>query len=58
MIASGAGAASRQALGTAVFGGMITSTLLAVLFVPVFYVVMQTFSERWAARKSSSAPPP
>ncbi len=58
VIASGAGAASRQALGTAVFGGMITSTLLAVLFVPVFYVVMQTFSERWAARKSSSAPPP
>jgi HAE1 family hydrophobic/amphiphilic exporter-1 len=58
VIAKGAGAASRQALGTAVFGGMITSTLLAVLFVPVFYVVMQTFSERWAARKSSSAPPP
>jgi hypothetical protein len=36
---------------------MITSTLLAVLFVPVFYVVMQSFSERWAARKSSSTPP-
>ena len=58
VFATGAGAASRQALGTAVFGGMITSTLLAVFFVPVFYVVMQTFSERWAARKSSSTPPP
>lgn len=44
-LATGAGAASRQALGTAVIGGMLASTLLAVLFVPVFYVVMQRFSE-------------
>jgi hydrophobic/amphiphilic exporter-1 (mainly G- bacteria), HAE1 family len=46
VVASGAGAASRRALGTAVFGGMITSTLLAVLFAPVFYVVFQSWSER------------
>ena len=39
--ATGAGAASRRALGTAVFGGMIAATVLAVFFVPVFYVVMQ-----------------
>ncbi len=58
VIAKGAGAASRQALGTAVFGGMITSTLLAVLFVPVFYVVMQTVSERWAARKRTAPEAP
>ncbi|QJW99457.1 efflux RND transporter permease subunit [Frigoriglobus tundricola] len=43
--ATGAGAASRQALGTAVFGGMITSTVLAVFFVPVFYVVVQGLIE-------------
>ncbi|MCE5335363.1 MAG: multidrug efflux RND transporter permease subunit [Desulfobacteraceae bacterium] len=43
--AEGAGAASRRALGTAVFGGMIASTFLAVLFVPVFYTVLQTMSE-------------
>ncbi|WP_422929927.1 efflux RND transporter permease subunit [Singulisphaera sp. PoT] len=43
--AHGAGAASRQALGTAVFGGMLAATLLAVFFVPVFYVVIQRFSE-------------
>jgi hydrophobic/amphiphilic exporter-1 (mainly G- bacteria), HAE1 family len=49
--ASGAGAASRRALGTAVFGGMITSTLLAVLFAPVFYVVFEGWSERRRARK-------
>jgi HAE1 family hydrophobic/amphiphilic exporter-1 len=53
VVASGAGAASRRALGTAVFGGMITSTLLAVLFAPVFYVVFQTWSERRAARRAT-----
>jgi HAE1 family hydrophobic/amphiphilic exporter-1 len=53
VIASGAGAASRRALGTAVFGGMITSTLLAVLFAPVFYVVFQSWSERRRGRRTS-----
>jgi HAE1 family hydrophobic/amphiphilic exporter-1 len=43
--ATGAGAASRRSLGTAVFGGMITSTILAVFFVPVFFVAMQRLSE-------------
>ena len=42
---TGAGAAARQALGTAVFGGMISSTVLAVFFVPVFYVVVQGLIE-------------
>jgi len=55
VIAEGAGAASRRALGTAVFGGMLTSTFLAVLFVPVFYVVVQSASERWAGRRSRRA---
>jgi HAE1 family hydrophobic/amphiphilic exporter-1 len=53
VVASGAGAASRRALGTAVFGGMITSTLLAVLFAPGFYVLFQTWSERRAARRAT-----
>jgi HAE1 family hydrophobic/amphiphilic exporter-1 len=43
--ATGAGAASRRALGTAVFGGMIAATVLAVFFVPVFYVLMQRLAE-------------
>src|SRR5262249_44225768 len=51
--ATGAGAASRRALGTAVFGGMIASTVLAVFFVPVFFVVMQRLSEL-----RHPAPPP
>ncbi len=40
-ISSGAGANSRHALGTGVMGGMITATVLAVLLVPVFYVVIR-----------------
>ncbi len=43
--ATGAGAASRRALGTAVFGGMISATVLAVFFVPIFYLVIQGLSE-------------
>lgn len=50
--AEGAGAASRQALGTAVFGGMITATILAVFFVPAFYVAMQSLSERIGGRRA------
>lgn len=39
--ASSARAASQQAIGTVVFGGMLSSTLLAILFVPVLYIMMQ-----------------
>ena len=45
MKAGGAGAASQQAIGTVVFGGMLASTLLAIPFVPVFYVLTQRLSE-------------
>lgn len=55
MWASGAGAASQQAIGTVVFGGMLSSTLLAIPFIPVFYVVLQQASERHAAKKKAQA---
>jgi len=45
VFATGAGAMSRRSLGTAVFGGMITATFLAVFFVPAFYVAMQKLAE-------------
>ncbi|SDY80524.1 multidrug efflux pump [Variovorax sp. YR634] len=41
-IASGAGSASQRAIGTGVLGGMVTGTALAVIFVPVFFVVVRT----------------
>ena len=37
-LATGAGATSQRAIGTGVLGGMLSATLLGVLFVPVFYV--------------------
>jgi HAE1 family hydrophobic/amphiphilic exporter-1 len=52
VIASGAGAQSRHLLGTAVFGGMILSTMLSLIVVPVFYVIIENLRERGA--KSSA----
>ncbi|WP_395685654.1 efflux RND transporter permease subunit [Caenimonas koreensis] len=43
VIATGAGSASQRAIGTGVMGGMITATTLAVLFVPVFFVVVRSY---------------
>ncbi|MGC4389229.1 multidrug efflux RND transporter permease subunit [Agrobacterium sp. M50-1] len=46
-IASGASAASQNAIGTGVLGGMISATILAIFFVPVFFVfVMNIFGDR------------
>jgi multidrug efflux pump len=42
VIAGGAGSASQRAIGTGVMGGMITATVLGVIFVPVFFVVVRT----------------
>ncbi len=42
-IATGAGSASQNAIGTGVIGGMITGTFLAIFFVPVFFVVVRGF---------------
>jgi hydrophobe/amphiphile efflux-1 (HAE1) family protein len=49
MIATGAGAASRQSIGTTVFGGMLAATILTLLFVPVFYAVIEQWRERRGA---------
>jgi HAE1 family hydrophobic/amphiphilic exporter-1 len=46
VVATGAGAASRKSIGIAVFSGMLASTLLAMLFVPAFYVVLERIRER------------
>jgi HAE1 family hydrophobic/amphiphilic exporter-1/multidrug efflux pump len=46
VIATGAGAASRQSMGTGVFGGMIAATFIATLFVPLFYTLLRRRRER------------
>ncbi|HKI47701.1 MAG TPA: efflux RND transporter permease subunit, partial [Desulfobacteria bacterium] len=45
VVATGAGAASRHSLGTAVFGGMLASTFLSLVLVPVLYVVLEKLRE-------------
>ena len=45
-LSSGAGAASRIALGTSVIGGMLMATFVATVFVPLFYVLMASLGER------------
>jgi hydrophobic/amphiphilic exporter-1 (mainly G- bacteria), HAE1 family len=51
VLASGAGAASRRSLGTAVFGGMILSTVLNLFVVPVVYVALAGVRERMGRRR-------
>ena len=46
LIATGAGAASRQVLGTVVFAGMMVATVVGVIAVPMLYYVIQSLSER------------
>jgi HAE1 family hydrophobic/amphiphilic exporter-1 len=55
--ASGAGAGAETAIGTAVLGGVITSTLLVTLFAPLFYVLIQkTFGKHNQPSAAVSAP--
>jgi len=42
-LATGAGSASQRAIGTGVLGGIVTGTVLAVFFVPVFFVIVRGF---------------
>ncbi|HEY2561123.1 MAG TPA: efflux RND transporter permease subunit [Caldimonas sp.] len=62
VVATGAGSASQRAIGTGVMGGMITATLLAIVFVPVFFVVVRRIfkgrliATAGAASIASSAP--
>lgn len=56
LVASGAGSISRWSLGTAVFGGMILSTILSLLFVPNLYIVIKSFEE-YFLKGGSNKPP-
>ena len=54
--ASGAGAASRQSLGTAVFGGLLVSVIWSLLLVPVLYVVVKNLTD-FATKGNHPEPP-
>ena len=51
-IASGAGAASRRAVGTGVMGGMFAATILGIFFIPLFYLA----TRRWLSKRRPPAP--
>jgi multidrug efflux pump subunit AcrB len=55
LFASGAGAELRQALGTAVFFGMLGVTGFGLLFTPVFYVVCRALGDRFSRRRPDDA---
>ncbi|MGN5224950.1 efflux RND transporter permease subunit [Aeromonas veronii] len=52
VISSGAGASSRNAIGTGVMGGMISATVLAIFFVPLFFVLVMRY---FTSHKSQEA---
>ena len=58
VVARGAGASSRQSIGTGVMGGMLAATFLAIFFVPLFYVVTRRLTQRRASRDAALDAPP
>ncbi|WP_408647897.1 efflux RND transporter permease subunit [Xenophilus arseniciresistens] len=54
-IASGAGSGSQHAIGTGVIGGVVTGTVLAIFFVPLFYLIVRSLFGR---HKDDAAPEP
>jgi len=57
VVAEGAGALSRRAVGTPVFGGMIAASLFGIFVIPMLYVVFQWLRERTARRAPAAEAP-
>ena len=53
-ISSGAGAASRHSIGTGVIGGMLAATFIAIVFIPLFYVLVSKISPEKKEEKEES----
>ena len=58
VIATGAGAGSRQAIGSTVLGGLLLGTVLGLVVIPVLYLVVQTVRERLKERVFGVKPDP
>ncbi len=56
VLATGAGAASRQSIGTGVFGGMLAATFMAIFFVPLFFVLTRKLARRRAGEDTATVP--
>ncbi|HGE8269456.1 TPA: efflux RND transporter permease subunit [Aeromonas hydrophila] len=55
VISTGAGASSRNAIGTGVMGGMISATVLAIFFVPLFFVLVMRYFTKHSTRQARLA---
>jgi len=55
-IATGASANSRHSIGTGVIGGMLGATVIAVFFIPMFFYVLETMSEKRSGKKKTPGP--
>jgi hydrophobic/amphiphilic exporter-1 (mainly G- bacteria), HAE1 family len=55
VLATGAGRISRRSVGTTVFGGMIASTFLNLIFIPVLYVLIKSLQTRWIKAPSPAS---
>jgi len=53
----GVGANSRHSIGTGIIGGMLGETTLAMLYVPLFFYLFESLSERLRDRKKGHAAP-
>jgi HAE1 family hydrophobic/amphiphilic exporter-1 len=57
VVATGAGAISRQVLGTVVIGGMLASSIIAIFFVPVSFDVVERFGNLFRNEKEKPQQP-
>ena len=55
VISTGAGASSRNAIGTGVMGGMISATVLAIFFVPLFFVLVMRYFTKHSTKQARLA---
>jgi multidrug efflux pump len=55
-ISTGAGANSRHAIGTGVLGGMLSATVLAIVFIPLFFVVVMRLFKTHRAPEIAAVP--
>jgi HAE1 family hydrophobic/amphiphilic exporter-1 len=52
VVARGAGAATRQAVGTPVFGGMIAAAIVGIFIIPLLYITAESLRERVSRRSA------
>lgn len=58
VLATGAGAASRRAIGVPVFWGMLIGTLVGLVLIPLFYLLVQNYVEKWSRKRNKKQAKP